>query len=84
MMLTRVAAVTYQAGELGSPVAPMSQVTTRCVVPRTEKYPPALSRSQNPPAVDVAHTTAEESKDACGHRRQAPRAPSTVAGVTWR
>ena len=41
MMLTRVAAVTYQAGEMGSPVAPMSQVTTNCVVPPNSEVPAA-------------------------------------------
>jgi hypothetical protein len=41
MMLTTVAAVTYQAGELGSPVAPMSQVTMSWVVPPNREVPAA-------------------------------------------
>ncbi len=41
MMLTRVAPVTYRAGELGSPVAPISQVTTSYVVPPNREAPAA-------------------------------------------
>lgn len=40
-MLTRVVTTTYQAGALGSPVAPISQVTTSCVVPPNREAPTA-------------------------------------------
>ena len=75
---------TYQAGENGIADGADEPGDDQMRRAPNREVPAALSRSQNPPAVDVAHTTAEESKDACGHRRQAPRAPSTVAGVTWR
>ena len=38
MMLVRV---TYQAGEVGSPVASISQVTMNCVVPPNAETPTA-------------------------------------------